>query len=172
MSANTLGMVAIELQALAVMLGWMNANYWRHVTIGVLAVRANASERLATRSSEILKYIADDPSLYGFFYENKPLVGEQHERVKVLCCAEIMAHFLEHIVLQKRSLPKTSRDAWMVYVREHYAMSLVVREFIAEHRSWYAEAFLQFIELSKRTEIEASKSLASIESRRQKESLV
>lgn len=172
MSTNILGMVAIELQALAVMLGWMNANYWRHVTIGVLAVRANASERLATQSSEILRYIADDPSLYGYFYENKPLAGEQQERVKVLCCAEIMAHFFEHIVLQRRSLPKTSRDAWMIYVRERYAMSLVVREFIAEHRSWYAGAFLEFIEHSRRTEFEASKSLASIESRTHKESLV
>jgi len=165
-------MVAIELQALAVMLGWMNANYWRHVTIGVLAVRANASERLATRSSEIIKYIADDPSLYGYFYENKPLVGEQQERVKVLCCAEIMTHFLEHIVLQKRSLPKTSRVAWMVYVRERYAMSLVVREFIAEHRSWYAEAFLKFIEPSRRTGFEANNPVASIESRTHRQSLV
>src|ERR1700730_11892692 len=71
------------------------------LTALALAGQANVSERLASQSIEILKYIADDPLLYEYFYKNKPLLDERPERAKVLCCAEIVANFLEHIVLQR-----------------------------------------------------------------------
>jgi hypothetical protein len=34
----------------------------------------------------------------------------------------------------------------MRYVRDHYSASHVVREFVTEHRHWYADAFLNFID--------------------------
>lgn len=101
-----------------------------------LANQASVSERLASQSIEILKYIADDPQLYEYFYKNKPLVIEAPTRTKVLCCAEIMANFLEHISLQRPSLPVASQEALMRYVRDHYSASRVVREFVTDHRHW------------------------------------
>ena len=111
------------------------------LTALALAGQANVSERLASQSIEILKYIADDPLLYEYFYENKLLLDERPERAKVLCCAEIVANFLEHIVLQRPSLPRASREAWMLCVRDHYNASSVVREFVTHHRDWYADEF-------------------------------
>ena len=39
-------------------------------------------------------------------------------------------------------------SAWSIWrtVRDHYARSRVVREFVGEHRHWYAESFLNFID--------------------------
>ena len=34
----------------------------------------------------------------------------------------------------------------MRYVHDHYSESRIVREFVTEHRHWYADAFLNFIE--------------------------
>jgi hypothetical protein len=83
------------------------------------------------RAFEIIKYLADDPLLYEYFFENKRLSGGSPERPKVLCCAEMMANFLEHIVLQRPSPPSASKEAWMLNVRDHYYASGVVGNSLA-----------------------------------------
>ena len=111
-TSNGLVIVGLELQGIAVLLGCLSAySIWRTLKEMSLANQASVSERLASQSMEILKYIADDPELYEYFYENKPLVVEPPVRTKVLCCAEIMANFLEHIFLQRPSLPVASQEA-------------------------------------------------------------
>lgn len=144
---NGLVIIGLELQGVAGLLS-LASTYaiWRTVKEMSLANQASVSERLASQSFEILRGIADDPQLYEYFYENKPLVDDTSTRVKVVCFAEIMANFLEHIFLQKPSLPNKSHEAWMCYIDDHYLTSRVVREFIAEHPRWYAAAFMQFID--------------------------
>jgi hypothetical protein len=152
---NGLVVIGLELQGVAGLLSFVSTYaIWRTVKETSLANQASVSERLASQSFEILRDIAVDPQLYEYFYENKPLVDETSNRVKVLCFAEIMANFLEHIFLQKPSLPVSSQEAWMCYIHDHYLTSHVVREFMAEHRRWYAAAFMQFIDaLPTRSEI-------------------
>ena len=146
-TSNSLVIVGLELQGIVILLGSTSAySIWRTLKEMSLANEASVSERLASQSIEILKYIADDPQLYEYFYKNKPLVVETPTRTKVLCCAEIMANFLEHIFLQRPSIPVASQEAWMRYVRDHYSASHVVREFVTEHRHWYADAFLNFLD--------------------------
>ena len=147
MTSNSLVIVGLELQGIVILLGSISAySIWRTLKEMSLANQASVSERLASQSIEILKYIADDPQLYEYFYKNKPLVVETPTRTKVLCCAEIMANFLEHIFLQRPSIPVASQEAWMRYVRDHYSASHVVRDFVTEHRHWYADAFLNFVD--------------------------
>jgi hypothetical protein len=106
--------VGLELQGIVILLGCISAySIGRTLKEMSLANQASVSERLASQSIEILKYIADDPQLYEYFYKNKPLAVEIPTRTKVLCCAEIMANFLEHIFLQRPSLPVASQAAWM-----------------------------------------------------------
>ena len=146
MTSNGLVVVGLELQGIPILLDCLSAySIWRTLKKMSLANQASVSESLASQSIETLKYIADDPQLYEYFYKNKALVVETPTRPNVLCCAEIMANFLEHIFLQRPSLPVASQEAWMRYVRDHYSASHVVREFVTEHRHWYADAFLNFI---------------------------
>jgi hypothetical protein len=152
MSSDIIAIAGLDLQGITVLLGGVSAYcIWRPLTALALAGQANANERLASQSIEISKYIADDPLLYEYFYENKPPLDERPERAKVLCCAEIVANFLEHIVLQRPSLPRTSREAWMLYVRDHYNGSSVVREFVTHHRDWYADVFVKFVDAGQRS---------------------
>jgi hypothetical protein len=146
-TSNSLVIVGLELQGIAILLGCLSAySIWRTLKEMSLANQASISERLASQSFEILRYIADDPQLYEYFYKNKELVDKGPTGTKVLCWAEIMANFLEHIFLQRPSLPDASQEAWMRYVQDHYAASRVVRDFVTEHRRWYAHAFMNFIE--------------------------
>ena len=147
MTSNGPVIVGLELQGVAILLGCLSAySIWRTLKEMSLANQASISERLASQSIEILKYIADDPQLYEYFYKNKPLVVETPTPPKVLCYAEIMTNFLEHIFLQRPSLPSASQGAWIRYVRDHYSASRVVREFVAEHRHWYADVFVNFVD--------------------------
>ncbi len=146
-TSNGLVIVGLELQGVAILLGCLSAySIWRTLKEMSLANQASISVRLASQSIEIPKYIADDPQLYEYFYKNKPLLVGTPTDTKVLCCTEIMANFLEHIFLQRPSLPVASQGAWMRYVRDHYSASRVVREFVTEHRHWYAAAFLNFVD--------------------------
>jgi hypothetical protein len=144
-TSNGLVIVGLELQGIAILGGCLSAySIWRTLKESSLANQASVSESLASQSIEVLKYIADDPQLYEYFYKNKPLAVETPTHTKVLCCAEIMANCLENIFLRR---PKfTSCIAWMRYVRDHYSASHVVRDFVTEHRHWYAEAFLNFVD--------------------------
>ena len=147
MTANAVAIIGLYFQAVVVLLGCVSAYYiWRQLAQIVVSGQASVSEQLASQSIEIVKYIADDPRLYDYFYENKKLAADAPERIKVLCCAEIVANFLEHVVLQRPSLPQASRGAWMLYVRDHYSASCVVREFVGRHRDWYARMFLKIVE--------------------------
>jgi hypothetical protein len=97
-TSNGLVIVGLELQGIAILLGCLSAySIWRTLKEMSLANQASVSESLASQSIEILRYIADDPQLYEYFYKNKPLVVETPTRTKVLCSAEIMPNFLEHI---------------------------------------------------------------------------
>ena len=86
MTSNSLVIVGLELQGIVILLGSISAySIWRTLKEMSLANQASVSERLASQSIEILKYIADDPQLDEYFYKNKPLVVETPTRTKVLC---------------------------------------------------------------------------------------
>jgi hypothetical protein len=151
LSSNLIGIVSLGFQCAAVVLGGVTAYYiWRQLAAVVLAGQSDVSERLASQSIEIIKYVADDPQLYAYFFENKPLSGASAERTKVLCCVEMVANFLELVVLQGPSLSSASREAWLLYVHDHFHSSCVVREFVSAHRDWYADVFLKFVDPDQR----------------------
>ena len=148
---NVIGNASLTLQAVADILYGVSSYYiWRQLSGAAIGAQARMSERLASQSIALLKYIADDPLLYDYFYRNKPLADEGREGSKVCCCAEMMANFLEHVVLQKQSLPRESREAWMCYVREHYNNSRVVRDFVNEHKDCYADVFLRHVAIGEK----------------------
>ena len=76
-TSNGLVITGLELQDIAILLGYLSAySIWRTLKETLLANQASVIERLASQSIEILKYIADDPELYEYFYKDKPLVVE------------------------------------------------------------------------------------------------
>jgi hypothetical protein len=93
----------------------------------------------------------DCRSSYGIGLELPAILAVSLRPTKVLCCAEIMANFLEHIFLQRPSLPVASHEAWMRYVQDHYSASRVVREFITDQQVVLSESSLPNIVTGMRT---------------------
>src|SRR5260370_39738320 len=100
MSSDIIGIASLDLQGIAVLLGGVSAYcIWRQLTALALAGQANVSERLASQS----------------FGQSSVLRGNSGQLPR------------EHIVLQRPSLPRASREAWVLYVRDHYNATRVGR---------------------------------------------
>jgi hypothetical protein len=146
---DTIATIGLILHAVTVLLAASSAYYiWRQLRAVVYSGQENLSERLASQSIEIIQLIASDSKLYGYFYSRKPLLDEEVIHSKVLCYAEIVANFLEHVFLQRDGLPTASREAWLRYVLDHYRSSKVVGDFVESHREWYASVFVDYVETS------------------------
>lgn len=144
--SNMIGIVGVILQGVSVLLTGVSAFYiWRQLKVLAHTGQVQISENLSSQSIEILRHLRGPPALYTYFYENQPLGAANEDRSYILTPAEIVANFLEHIILQAETLPPGSREAWMLYVRDHYKSSQVVRDFIADHKDWYANAFLDYV---------------------------
>lgn len=82
-TSNGLVIVGLELQGIAILLGGLSAySIWLTLKAMSLANQASVSESPASQSFEILRYIADDPQLYEYFYKNKALQSKLPHELK------------------------------------------------------------------------------------------
>jgi hypothetical protein len=54
--------------------------------------------------------------------------------------------YMEHIVLQKETLPEDVQKIWDMFVQDTYARSPLVREHLRRFRDWYQPSLLKIIE--------------------------
>ena len=64
--------------------------------------------KLCDQSLDILKFLAEKPSAYPYFYLGKELPQDEPDRVFILYVSEAIANFLEHLVLQRKTSPCAS----------------------------------------------------------------
>ena len=106
-----------------------------------------AHERLYHHNLEWQQFLVEHPDLRSFFYDNKSLDGlSDSERVLPLLGAEMLAGFLELIVLQYEEVPKAVQPFWERFVRDSYKSSPVLRTYFTTHGKWYFDALRQHFE--------------------------
>ena len=113
-----------------------------------------AHERLYHHNLKWLQFLVQHPGLRPFFYDNKPLDGSSDsERALLLLGAEILAGFLELIVLQYPEVPTTVQPSWERFVRDSYKSSPVLRAYFQTHGKWYIDALRQHFETQPTDEV-------------------
>src|SRR4030095_9535536 len=119
----------------------------RQIEVMLLQSRGDVNERLYSQSLEILRFIADNPELRPYFYDNKDLrrTESQLERLKVLSTAEMVGGFMELVALQLAEQPEEIQPRWKAYIVDAYNSSAVLREHLATCTAWYAEDFLRLL---------------------------
>jgi hypothetical protein len=103
------------------------------------AVWGDTHGKLCDESLELLKFLAEKPQTYDYFYKGKELEPDHPDRVFVLYASEALVNFLEHLVLQKRNLPEPQWATWRRFICSTYESSPTVRSFLKERRDWYSE---------------------------------
>jgi hypothetical protein len=65
----------------------------RQVEVMLEQAREDVHERLYSQSLEIMKFFAEHPEVYPYFYDNKPLAkaANEMERLRVLSTAEMVS---------------------------------------------------------------------------------
>lgn len=119
----------------------------RQIEVMLLQSRGDVNERLYSQSLEILRFIAENPELRPYFYDNKNLskTESELERLKVLSTAEMVGGFMELVALQLAEQPAEIQPRWQAYIVDAYNSSVVLREHLAECTSWYADDFLRLL---------------------------
>jgi len=102
------------------------------------AIWGETHGRLCDQSLELLRFLAEMPQTYDYFYTGKELENDNPDRVFVLYASEALVNFLEHLVLQRQNLPERQWATWRQFICSKYDGSPVVRAFIKEHRDWYS----------------------------------
>ena len=119
----------------------------RQIEVMLLQSRGDVNERLYSQSLEILRFIAENPELRPYFYDNKDLsrAESELERLRVLSTAEMVGGFMELVALQLAEQPAEIQPRWKAYIVDGYNSSVVLREHISSCTAWYADDFLQLL---------------------------
>jgi hypothetical protein len=119
----------------------------RQVEVMLAQIREDVHERLYSQSLEIMKFFAEHPEVYPYFYDNKPLAkaGSEMERLRVLSTAEMVSGFMELVALQIEQQPAEIKPRWKAYLADTYNSSSVVREHLVCCEAWYAEDLLRLL---------------------------
>jgi hypothetical protein len=108
------------------------------------SIRSNTNERLTGESLEILRFLAEHPETYDYFYNGKEPTGDADNMLKY--ATEMIVNYMEHVVLQKETLPEDVQKSWDVFVQDTYSRSPLVREHLRQFRNWYQPSLLKMVE--------------------------
>jgi hypothetical protein len=91
----------------------------RQIEVMMIQSRGDVNERLYSQSLEILRFIAENPELRPYFYDNKDLsrTESELEKLKVLSTAEMVGGFMELVALQLAEQPADIQPRWKAYTR-------------------------------------------------------
>jgi hypothetical protein len=119
----------------------------RQIEVMLLQSRGDVNERLYSQSLEILRFIAENPELRPYFYDNKDVgkTESELERLKVLSTAEMVGGFMELVALQLAEQPAEIQPRWKAYIVDGYNSSVVLREHLSTCTAWYADDFLRLL---------------------------
>jgi hypothetical protein len=122
----------------------------RQVEVMLRHSRGDVNERLYYQSLEIVKFIAENPEVRPYFYDNKDIAraGSEVERLRVLSTAEMIGGFMELVALQIEEQPREIQTRWKAYIVDTYNSSGVVREHLTTCKAWYADDLLRLLPIS------------------------
>jgi hypothetical protein len=106
------------------------------------SIWGNTHSKLCDQSFELIKFLAEKPQTYDYFYNGKTLEEGSKDQVYVLYAAEALANFLEHLVLQRSNLPDRQWEVWRRFICSTYTGSKILQEFLDTHREWYSSELL------------------------------
>jgi hypothetical protein len=82
---------------------------WQQIKQVKISLQSGTNARLMAESLEILRFLADHPGNYDYFYHSKDPPETQDESLK--CATEMIANYLEHVVFAEGYSPEgSSRD--------------------------------------------------------------
>jgi hypothetical protein len=91
-----------------------------------------------------LKFLSDAQGTYEYFYNSKEPPKELDEKLKY--ATEMVSNYLEHVLMQKKYLPRAVRGNWHSYVKEICKTAPIVREHVERYKTQYSKTLRRVID--------------------------
>ena len=126
----------------------------KQIKVVLAQTSGSVNERLYNQNLEVMRFIAEHPNLYPYFFSNKELSESksEEERVQILSAADMIVGFMDLVAVQINELPKELRPSWRKYVIDQYKSSPVLRQHIDSHSDWYSSGVLKLVSESGKTD--------------------
>jgi hypothetical protein len=108
------------------------------------SLQSNVSEQLMNGSFGVLRFLSENEHLYDCFYANQNPKDLQDKKLKV--ATEMVANYLEHILLQLNALPENSRNSWSSYIRDMLENSPIVCDHVRRYSKWYPSELVAIVD--------------------------
>jgi hypothetical protein len=135
--AATASAVAAILSLIAITAGSLGLLWYQLLKLEQ-ATWGDTHSKLYEHSLELLRFLAEKPETYDYFYNGKELAKDDPNRIFVLYASEALANFCEELVLLKDKLPKKQWEVWHRFICDTYESSPPVRDFMKDHQHWYS----------------------------------
>ncbi|MGD0720863.1 MAG: hypothetical protein ABR970_07420 [Roseiarcus sp.] len=106
-------------------------------------IRGTTHERLTGESLEILRFLAEHPETYPYFYEGKNLEDDSENRVLILYSTEIVCNYIEHVCLQRPNMTAGDWAVWRSFVEDTCRNAPIVRWYLEKYKKWYTRKLLE-----------------------------
>jgi hypothetical protein len=117
---------------------------WTQIRQVERSISSSTNERLTSESFEILRFLAQTPTTYDYFYNGKTPATDDDNSLKY--ATEMIVNYMEHIVVQMDTLPKDAQRRWTEFVKDTYSRSPLVRAHLRKFKEWYAPELLKLVE--------------------------
>jgi hypothetical protein len=115
-------------------------------TLRVLArsIDAQSSAGVATRQLEFDKVVLEHPYLYKYFYQGQDIPSDDPEYDRVMAATQLLANYFDGYFQQQGKYRQMWPDrSWKSYIRDHTAMSPVLRRYVLANSRWFSPEFVQ-----------------------------
>jgi hypothetical protein len=121
----------------------------RQIKVVLAQTSGSAYERMYNQNLEIMRFIAEHPYLYPYFFSNKDIseAKNEEERVQVLTTADMIVSFIDMVLVQIQDIPADMHPNWIRYVTDQYQSSVVLRQHVHSHSSWYSSDLLKLLSM-------------------------
>ena len=120
------------------------AAVWWQVRQATTTIQSNTNAQLLSGSLAILRFLAEHPGNYDYFYFGKSAPDRPEETLR--CITEMFVNYMEHVAQQVETMPKSERENWRKFVKETYARSPIIQQHLRDFEKWYDKRLLQLVD--------------------------
>jgi hypothetical protein len=104
------------------------------------ATRGSTAERLAAQRYEVIRFMAQRPETYPYFYEDinpEETAADGTVIAFVQYATEMLANYIENVALQREHMSAETWRSWKLFIKSVYLSSPALRVFLQRDEQWY-----------------------------------
>lgn len=104
-------------------------------------IKGNTRTSIYDMAARIKEVFLVRPHLRPYFFEGLDISAEHDHYAEAIAVADYYCLYLEQITTQKATIADGDRKAWCQYAHDIYQKSPIIKEYLADKKTWYSDPF-------------------------------